>query len=96
MSIRDVKNTLETEINLPKASRELKDGEVQIVVRVGKATVTVSAHDNQVTVSTTKDPNGRRAVLEAVGGNVSHTHLLSSQEDAFDSAVMVVSQINEA
>ncbi|WFU53620.1 hypothetical protein QA639_28695 [Bradyrhizobium pachyrhizi] len=96
MSIRDVKNTLETEIKIPKESRELKDGEVQIVVKAGNATVTLSVHDNQVTVSTLRDPNGRHAVLEAVPDSVSHRHLLSSQEGAFDSAVMVVSQINEA
>ncbi|MGO7215261.1 hypothetical protein ACCS75_29815 [Rhizobium ruizarguesonis] len=94
MAIRDVKDALEA--TLPKETRELKDGEVQVTVRAGNATVTLSVYDNQVTVATARSPGAKPAIVEAITDRVSHTHLLSSDEEAFDSAVMVVSQINEA
>lgn len=97
MSIKDVKSVLNRDdsIGLPKETRPLKEDEVQVTVRVGNASVTVTSHDNQLTVSTARVSEKEQAFVNAVVDDARH-YILPAQDDALESAVMVVSQINEA
>jgi hypothetical protein len=88
MSVRDVKEAIAK--SSASLTRPLDDGEVQIIVRAGRAQVTVSANKNQVTVSTDKT-----LLTDKIRG-INAEQVFFSDEEVLGSAVMVLSQINEA
>jgi len=98
MTIRDVKQALDQagDATSPVEDRPIDDDEVQVVIRAGRAQVTITAGKNQVTIKSDKVLATDKIHLTGKSPAIDSGHVFIRNDEVLDSAVMVLSQINEA
>jgi hypothetical protein len=95
MTIRDVKQALD-ETAASVEGRPIDDDEVQVVIRAGRAQVTITAGKNQVTIKSDKVLSTDKVQVTGKTPSIDTGHVFIRNDEVLDSAIMVLSQINEA
>lgn len=96
MAIRDVKQAIDETSGSETFTRVLDDDEVMITVRAGRARVTITAGKNQVTIQSDKVLETDKVYLSGKLPVLDEGRATQIEDETLDSAVMVLSQINEA